>query len=193
MSPVKAKKPKAKKKPRSKARKAPIRTRAAASQAARPFRFTAAQNVQIHFKGEKKPENFRVDDMLEATVATLDGQTQLGFQNRLVSKDKQESDGSDRCFWLFDPKPVGAADAVDPSLWRRLPEQTFEGLEVVASCSGNFSTRSVTSYDGSGTRHVVRLNDKPTYRMRLDLNGKCDFCESLPVTIRKGDALSVDV
>ena len=52
--------------------------------------------------------------------------------------------------------------------------------------SGNFSTRSVTSYDGSA-RACGRLDGKPTYRMRLDLNGKREFCESLPVTIGKGD------
>jgi hypothetical protein len=38
---------------------------------------------------------------------------------------------------------------------------------------------------------VVKLNDKPSYRMRLDLNGQREFCESLPVAIGKNDVLSV--
>ena len=45
--------------------------------------------MQIHFKGEKKPEKFRVDDMAEATIAALDGHTRLYFQYRLISNDKQ--------------------------------------------------------------------------------------------------------
>ena len=49
----------------------------------------------------------------------------------------------------------------------------------------------MTSYDGSGSLHVVKLNNKSRYRMRLDLNGQREFCESLPVAIGKGDVLSV--
>ena len=123
--------------------------------------------------------------------ATLSGQTRYGFQYRLISNDKTEPDGSDRCLWFFDPKPVGAADAIDPSLWRRVAEQPLDSHEVVPECSGAFSTRSVTSYDGSGARHVVKLDGKPAYRMRLDLDGTRVFCESLPVTIGKGDVLIV--
>lgn len=67
----------------------------------------------------------------------------------------------------------------------------MDGHEVVAACSGNFSTRSVTSYDGSGSRHVVQLGGKPIYRMRLDLNGKREFCESVEVTVGKNDVLIV--
>ena len=151
----------------------------------------AAQTVQVRFAGEKKPENFRIDDMVDATTATLSGQTRYGFQYRLISNDKTEPDGSDRCPLVLDPKPVGAADAIDPSLWRRVAEQPLDSHEVVPECSGAFSTRSVTSYDGSGARHVVKLDGKPAYRMRLDLNGTRVFCESLPVTIGKGDVLIV--
>jgi hypothetical protein len=172
----------AKKKPNAKAGTAAI---------ARPFRFTAAQTVHIHFMGEKKPETFRVDDMAEATIAAHDGRTRLYFQYRLVSNDKQDRDGSDRCFWFLDPKPVGAPDPIDPSLWRPVSEQEVDGHEVVQSCSGPYSTRSVTGYDGSGHRHVVKLNSKPSYRMRFDFNGKREFCESLPLAIRKGDVLAV--
>src|SRR6476659_4477386 len=157
----------------------------------RAFRFNAAQTVQVRFAGEKKPENFRIDDMVDATTATLSGQTRYGFQYRLISNDKTEPDGSDRCLWFFDPKPVGAADAIDPSLWQRVAEQPLDSHEVVPECSGAFSTRSVTSYDGSGARHVVKLGGKSAYGMRLDLNGTRVFCESLPVTIGKGDVLIV--
>ena len=45
----------------------------------RAFRFNAAQTVQVRFAGEKKPENFRIDDMVDATTATLSGQTGYGF------------------------------------------------------------------------------------------------------------------
>ena len=61
--------------------------------------------------------------------------------------------------------------------------------KVVEECSGNFSTRSVTSYDGSGARLVVKLDDKPSYRMRLELNGKTVVCDSRLLVIRKGDVL----
>src|SRR3954452_954166 len=54
-----------------------VKPMSAAPQAARPFRFTAAHTVQIRFPGEKKPESFRVDDMVEATIATLSGETKL--------------------------------------------------------------------------------------------------------------------
>lgn len=167
------------------------KAKSAGSAITRQFRFNAAQTVQIHFEGEKKPENFRVDDMVEATLVALDGQEKLYFQYRIVSNDRQHQDGSERCFWFFDPKPVGAADPMDPSLWQPANEQTLDGYKVLEHCSGNFSTKSVTSYDGSGSRHVVKLDDKPTYRMRLDLNGKREFCESRQVAIRKGDVLSV--
>jgi hypothetical protein len=163
----------------------------AAPQAARPFRFTAADTVQVRFPGDKKPESFRVDDMVEATLAALDGQTRLYYQYRLVSNDKTGSDGGERSFWFFDPKPVGLSDPIGPSLWQPTSEHTVDGLEVVGVCSGNFSTRSVTSYDGSGARHVVKLGDKPTRRMRLDLNGKREFCDSLTVTVGKNDVLTV--
>jgi hypothetical protein len=162
----------------------------AAPQAARPFRFTAADTVQIRFPGEKQPENFRVDDMVEATIAALDGRTKLYYQYRLVSNDKTGPGGAERHFWFFDPKPVGLADPIGPSLWQQTNDETVDGHEVGA-CSGNFSTRSVTSYDGSGSRHVVKLGEKPGHRMRLDLNGKREFCESLAIAVGKNDVLSV--
>lgn len=177
----------AKAKPTAKAAKA----KRAAPPATRPFRFTAADAVQIRFRGEKQPENFRVDDMVEATIATLDGQTKLYFQYRLVSNDRTGPDGTERHFWFFDPKPVGLADPIGPSLWQWTSDETLDGYDVVNACSGNFSTRSVTSYDGSGSRHVVKLGDKPVYRMRLDLNGKREFCESVAIRIGKNDVLSV--
>jgi hypothetical protein len=165
--------------------------KSAAPQVARPFRFTAAHTVQIRFPGEKKPENFRVDDMVEASIATLDGKTKLYYQYRLVSNDKAGPDGAERHFWFFDPKPVGLPDPIGPSLWQLASDQTVDGHEVVGACSGNFSTRSVTSYDGSGSRHVVKLGGKGISRMRLDLNGKREFCESLEVTVSKNDVLTV--
>ncbi|WP_068021003.1 hypothetical protein [Rhodoplanes sp. Z2-YC6860] len=166
----------------------------AAPQMARPFRFTAAHTVQIRFPGEKKPENFRVDDMVEATIATLSGEKKLYYQYRLVSNDKTGPGGAERHFWFFDPKPVGLPDPIGPSLWAPTDEQTVDGHEVVGACSGNFSTRSVTSYDGSGSRHVVKLGGEPKqpkHRMRLELNGKREFCESLEVTVGKNDMLTV--
>jgi hypothetical protein len=159
--------------------------------AERAFRFTAADVVQIRFPGEKKPERFRVDDMVEASLVTLSGQTKHCYQYRLVSNDKTNPDGSERQFWFFDPKPVGVADTIDPSLWRPAGETAMDGYEVLSECSGNFSTRSVTSYDGSGARHIVRMNDTPAYRMRFDLNGKREFCDSVPVSVAKGDVLVV--
>ncbi len=171
--------------------KSGAKAKSAGPETVRQFRFNAAQTVQIRFEAEKTPERFRVDDMVEATIVTLDGQTKLYFQYRLISNDKKNQDGSDRCFWFFDPKPVGAADSMDPSLWQPSNEQTLDGYKVLGHCSGNFSTKSVTSYDGSGSRQIVKLDGKPTYRMRLDLNGKREFCESRPVAIGKGDVLSV--
>ncbi len=163
----------------------------ATPQVARPFRFTAADTVQIRFPGEKKAETFRVDDMVEATLAALDGQTRQYYQYRLVSNDKAGPDGAERHFWFFDPKPVGLSDPIGPSLWQPASEQTVDGLEVVGPCSGNFSTRSVTSYDGSGSRHVVKLGNALGLRLRLDLNGKREVCDSLAVTVGKNDVLAV--
>lgn len=162
-----------------------------APQAMRPFRFTAADTVHIHFPGDKKPESFRVDDMVEATLAALDGQTRQYYQYRLVSNDKTGPDGAERHFWFFDPKPVGLPAPIGPSLWRRASDETVDRHEVVTSCAGNFSTRSVTSYDGSGSLHVVKLDSTPAYRMRLDLNGKREVCDSVTVTVGKNDVLSV--
>jgi hypothetical protein len=159
--------------------------------AERAFRFSAAHVVQIRFPGENKPESFRVDDMVEASLVASSGGAKHYFQYRLVSNDRTNPDGSERHLWFFDPRPVGAADALDPSLWRPIGETAMDGFDVLNDCSGAFSTRSVTSYDGSGSRHVVKIDGKPTYRMRLDLNGKREFCESLPVTIGKGDVLVV--
>lgn len=161
-----------------------------AATAVRPFRFTAAHVVRIHFKGEKQPENFRIDDMVEASINTLRGQARLYFQYRLVSNDKSNPDGSERSFWFFDPKPVNAPDPIDPSLWQPVKDATVADYKVVEECSGNFSTRSVTSYDGSGSRLVVKLDDKPTYRTRLELNGKTVICDSRPLVIRKDDILA---
>jgi len=177
---------------RAKARQTTPKTakpKGAAPQAARPFRFTAADTVQIRFPGGKKPESFRVDDMVEATLAALDGQTRQYYQYRLVSNDKTGPDGAERHFWFFDPKPVGLPGPIGPSLWQRTTYETVDGHEVVDSCAGNFSTRSVTSYDGSGSLHVVKLGK--AYRMRLDLNGKREFCDSVTVTVGKNDVLSV--
>jgi hypothetical protein len=166
-------------------------SKAAAPQSARAFRFTAADTVQIRFAGEKKPEAFRVDDMAEVSLNARDGQTRLYYQFRLVSNDRQQPDRSERYFWLFDPKPVGAPDPIAPVLWRTAGDPTVDGHDAVPSHSGNFSTRSVTSYDGSGACHVVKLDGKSTYRMRFDFNGKREFCDSLTVAVGKGDVLSV--
>jgi hypothetical protein len=190
MSAAKARKAKAKTKAKpAKANTSKIKN--VTPDAARPFRFTAAQTVHIRFAGERKPEAFRVDDMVEANIVTLDGETKLYFQYRLISNDKKNQNGSDRRFWFLDPKPVGLAGAMALSLWQPASEQTLDGYDVVDAYSGNFSTKSVTSYDGTGSLHVVKLNNKPRYRMRLDLNGQREFCESLPVAIGKGDVLSV--
>jgi len=186
----KAKVAKAKAKTKSKAsRGKAAKPKSPAAASARPFRFTAADVVRIHFKGEKTPENFRIDDMVEASISTLWGQAKLYFQYRLVSSDKSNPDGSERSFWFFDPKPVDASDPVDPSLWQPAKDPTVADYKVMEECSGNFSTRSVTSYDGSGSRLVVKLDNKPTYRMRLELNGKTVVCDSRPLVIRKGDVL----
>jgi hypothetical protein len=185
---AKVRKPKSKKSKTAAKRPKP---QDAAPQAARPFRFTAADTVQIRFPDDKKPESFRVDDMVEATLAALDGQTRQYYQYRLVSNDKTGPDGGERHFWFFDPKPVGLSAPIGPSLWQPASEQTVDGHEIVDACSGNFSTRSVTSYDGSGTRHVVRLGGKPNYRIRLDLNGKREVCDSVAVTVGMNDVLIV--
>ena len=180
------KKARLKKAPAKKAKAKKRRSkRISAAQGARPFRFTAADVVQVRLAGAKKPEGFRVDDMVEATLNALDGQTKTYFQYRLLGTI------SERVLWFFDPKPVGVSDPIGPSLWRPAGEQSLDGHDSVAACSGNFSTKSVTSYDGYGSRHVIKIDDKPTYRMQLDLNGQRAFCESLPITIRKGDVLSV--
>jgi len=96
----------------------------------RQFRFNAAQTVRIHFKGEKTPENFRIDDMVEASINTLRGQAKLHFQYRLVSNDKSNPDGSERSFWFFDPKPVDASDSIDPSLWQPAKDATVAFYET---------------------------------------------------------------
>jgi hypothetical protein len=170
-------------------RKKPKPAKPAAARAERPFRFTAADTVQIRFNGSKKPENFRVDDMAEATMVAQDGQPSLFYLFRLVSNDKQNPDGSDRCFWFFDAKPVDAPHPLFPALWKAAAEQTVDGLEAVDACSGPFSTRSVTSYDGSGACHIVKLDDKTGHRMRLDLNGKRTLLDSVSTIIGKADIL----
>jgi hypothetical protein len=183
--PAKAAKPVKIKKPKAKARLAAPKSPAAVRQ----FRFTAIDTVSILFAGQKKAETFRVDDMVEASMVTLEGPLKHYYQYRLVSQDRTNPDGTDRVFWFFDAKPVGAADPIDPSLWRQAASDAMDGLDVVKAHSGNFSTKSVTSYDGSGARHVVRLHATPTYRMRLDLNGKREFLEGGRIEIRKGDVL----
>jgi hypothetical protein len=196
MSAAKAKRAKSRRAKAKSVKSRPAKSRAVRPKAGKPaaeraFRFTAADVVQIRFPGEKKPERFRVDDMVEASLVTLSGQAKHCYQYRLVSNDNTNPDGSERHFWFFDPKPVGAADAIDPSLWRPAAETEMDGHEVLNECSGNFSTRSVTSYDGSGARHIVRMNGPPAYRMRFDLNGKREFCDSVPVLVGKGDVLVV--
>jgi len=185
-----AKAKRAKAKPAKRVKSKPVK--AAAAQAERPFRFTAADTVQIRFKGAKKPEKFRVDDMAEATMVTPGGQTSLFYFFRLVSNDSQNPDGTDRSFWFFDAKPVGTPHPLFPALWKAAAEQTVDGYESVDGCAGPFSTRSVTSYDGSGACHIVRMDGKSGYRMRLDLNGKREFLDSLQLTIGKADVLSAE-
>jgi hypothetical protein len=183
---VKAKNAKAKRaKPRAKAK--PPKSNSAASP--RPFRFTAAHAVQIRFAGGNRLETFGVDDMAEAALVTLDGEAKHYFQYRLLSSDQKQPDGSDRVFWFFDPKPVGAADPIGPSLWQHVSELPLDGHEIVKSQSGNFSTRSITGYDGSGVRYVVK--EAGPYLMRFDFNGKREFCRSLKVSVGKRDVLVV--
>ena len=180
----------AKAKPAKKAAKKAIKKvvkKAAAPAFVRQFRYTAADTVQIRFKGEKKPESFRVDDMSEASLTAQDGTSRHYYQFKLVSNDKQNADGSDRALWFFDPRPVGADDPLYPLLWQPVSDDVLAG-QPVASHSGNFSTRSVTGYDGSGAVHVVK--DDGAHRMRFDFNGKRYLCESLMVSIGKGDSLS---
>lgn len=178
---------KAAKKPAKKSPK-PKPSKPVAPAFVRQFRYTAADTVQIRFKGEKKPESFRVDDMSEASLTAQDGGTRHYYQFKLVSNDKQNADGSDRAFWFFDPRPVGADDPLYPLLWQPVSDDVVAGAPV-ASHSGNFSTRSVTGYDGSGAVHVVK--DDGAHRMRFDFNGKRYVCEGLAVAIGKGDAISV--
>lgn len=189
-----AKKPAAKPRAKAKPAKKPVKKSAAkpkplAPAILRQFRYTSADTVHIRFPGEKKPERFRVDDMSEASLAAQDGTSKHYYQFRLVSLGKQNPDGSERAFWFFDPKPVGSADPLYPLLWRPVADDVLAG-EPVASHSGNFSTRSVTGYDGSGVVQMVKDNGA-AYRMRFDFNGKRTVCESLAVTIGKGDVLSV--
>lgn len=165
----------------------PKSSKPAAPAFVRQFRYTAADTVQMRFAGEKKPERFRVDDMSEASLAAQDGTSRHYYQFKLVSLDKQNPDGSDRLFWFFDPRPVGADDPLYPLLWRPVGDDVVAG-EPVASHSGNFSTRSVTGYDGSGACQLVK--DDGAYRLRFDFNGKRIVCDSTPVSIGKGDVLS---
>jgi len=179
---------------RAKAKKSKVKSTATKPKspvAVRQFRFSAIDTVSIHFAERKKPEIFRVDDMVEASMITMEGQAKLYFQYRLVSNERKNPDGTDRIFWFFDAKPVGAPDPIDPSLWKPTKTEEMDGFEVLKACSGDFSTKSVTSYDGSGSRYVVELDTTPSYRMRLDLNGKRQFCEGCRVKILKGDVLSV--
>ncbi|MEW6449547.1 MAG: hypothetical protein AB1490_02760 [Pseudomonadota bacterium] len=189
------KKPAAKARAKAKPARKAVKKAAAKPKASKPaapafvrqFRYTAADTVQIRFKGEKKPESFRVDDMSEASLTAQDGTSRHYYQFKLVSNDRPNADGSDRAFWFFDPRPVGADDPLYPLLWQPISDDVLAG-EPVASHSGNFSTRSVTGYDGSGAVHVVK--DDGTHRMRFDFNGKRYLCESLVVSIGKGDSLS---
>jgi hypothetical protein len=173
---------------KKKAAPKPKSAKSAAPAILRQFRFTSADTVQIRFKGDKKPESFRVDDMSEASLAAQDGTSRHYYQFKLVSLDRQNPDGSDRSLWFFDPKPAGADDPIYPLLWQPVSDDVVAG-EPVASHSGNFSTRSVTGYDGSGECQLVK--DDGAYRLRFDFNGKRYVCESLPVSIGKGDVLSV--
>ena len=195
------KKPVAKAKPKAakKSAKKPVKNTAKKSAKSKPakpstpafvrqFRYTAADTVQIRFKGEKKPESFRVDDMSEASLTAQDGTSRHYYQFKLVSNEQDNPSGSERTFWFFDPRPVGADDPLYPLLWRPLHDDVVAG-EPVASHSGNFSTRSVTGYDGSGAVHVVK--DDGACRMRFDFNGKRYVCQSLAVAIGKGDAIVV--
>ena len=84
----KAKKTKASKVRRSKPKISEPKLAAKAAAAVRQFRFNAAQTVRIRFAGEKKPENFRVDDMVEASMVTLAGAVKHYYQYRLISNDK---------------------------------------------------------------------------------------------------------
>ena len=177
--------------PKARAKAKPARKAAAKPSApafVRQFRYTAADTVQMRFAGEKKPERFRVDDMSEASLAAQDGTSRHYYQFKFVSLDRQTPDGSDRLFWLFDPRPVGAADPLYPLLWRPAGDDVVAG-EPVASHSGNFSTRSVTGYDGSGVCQIVK--DDGAYRLRFDFNGKRIVCDSLPISVGKGDVISV--
>jgi hypothetical protein len=184
----KAKKTKASKVRRSKPKISEPKLAAKAAAAVRQFRFNAAQTVRIRFAGEKKPENFRVDDMVEASMVTLAGAVKHYYQYRLISNDKAGPGGAGRCYWFFDPQPVGAADPIDPILWRPVAEQPLDGYDIVKDGSGNFSTRSVTSYDGSGSRHVVRLDGKPAghHRQGRHAGGIAEMSVTAVVEILRG-------
>ena len=164
--------------------------RVAAPSPARAFRFTAADTVQIRFAGARAPTLFRVDDMAEASLITLDGVTNLYYQFRLVAAEPGDASTGDRHYWFFDPAPVCADDSIGPTLWTPVGEQHLDDLPSVREHTGRFSTKSITSYDGSGNRHTVRVDDKPTYRMRFEFNGHLEFCESLPVTVGDNDILT---
>ena len=71
-------------------------------------------------------------DMAEAALVTLDGEAKHYFQYRLLSSDQKQPDGSDRVFWFFDPKPVGTADPIGPSLWQPVSELPMDGDEIAA-------------------------------------------------------------
>jgi hypothetical protein len=185
--PVAKAKPKPAKKPAKKSAR-PKPAKPAAPTFTRQFRYTAADTVAIRFPGAKTPERFRVDDMSEAALNAQDGTARSYYQFRLVSLDTQTPNGAERAFWLFDPRPVGADDPLYPLLWQPVADGVLAG-EPVASHSGNFSTRSVTGYDGSGAVQVVK--DDGAHRMRFDFNGKRYVCTSLAVTFGKGDVLSV--
>ncbi|CAN0451666.1 unnamed protein product, partial [Phaeothamnion confervicola] len=81
---AKAAKPKVAKK----AAKKPSKPKPAAPAILRQFRFTAADTVQLRFKGDKKPERFRVDDMSEASLVAQDGTSKHYYQFKLVSLDR---------------------------------------------------------------------------------------------------------
>ena len=96
-----AKKTKASKVRRSKPKISEPKLAAKAAAAVRQFRFNAAQTVRIRFAGEKKPENFRVDDMVEASMVTLAGAVKHYYQYRLISNDKAGPGGASLMQALF--------------------------------------------------------------------------------------------
>ena len=126
--------------------------------------------------------------MSDASLAAQSGEPRHYYQFRLVSNDRPNADGSERAFWFFDPRPVGADDPLYPLLWKPASDDVIAG-EPIASHSGPFSTRSVTGYDGSGACQIVK--DEGAYRLRFDFNGKRMVCDSAPVSIGRGDVISV--